>query len=144
MPEVIQQLKLSHEGALTILDAAIAKAVDMGVPQCITIVDDGGNLLAMVRMDGAKVLSIDTSLTKARTAASDRRPTGQRPPEAEIKIALASQNQVTNLLGGLPIVVDGQTIGGIGVGSGSGQQDVEVARAGVAALKGAETFSDAA
>ena len=144
MPEVMQQLKLSHEGALTMLDAAIAKAVDMGVPQCISIVDDGCNLLAMLRMDGAKVLSIDTSLTKARTAASDRRPTGHRPPEVELKIALASRSQVTNLPGGLPIVVDGQTIGGIGVGSGSGQQDIEVARAGVAALKGAETFSDAA
>src|SRR5581483_2999127 len=77
MPDVVPYLKLTHTGARRILDAAIAKAEAMKVPQCIAIVDDGGHLLAFTRMDGAKVLSIDSSLRKAMTAASSRVPTGK-------------------------------------------------------------------
>ena len=64
MPAVVPHLKLTQEGARRILDAAIAKAQAMHVPQCIAVVDDGGHLLAFARMDGAKVLSIDSSLRK--------------------------------------------------------------------------------
>ena len=59
--------------------------------------------------------------------------------ELERRLAFATRGKVTNLLGGLPIVVDGHVIGAIGVGSGTGEQDVEVARAGVAALAGAQS-----
>ena len=72
-------LKLTHEGALKALTAAIAKAQEIGVPQNITIVDDGGNMLAFVRMDGAKFLSIETSKSKALSAASHRTATGGIP-----------------------------------------------------------------
>jgi len=61
MTDYVPHLKLTHEGALKILRAAIEKAREMKQPQCITITDDGGHLLAFVRMDGAKVLSIDSS-----------------------------------------------------------------------------------
>lgn len=127
-------LKLTHDGALKALAGAVAKAEALGVPQNITIVDDGGNLLAFVRMDGAKMLSRETSLSKAITAASHRQPTSRLNPADEIKLAIAGGSRLTNLEGGLPIVIDGQCVGAVGVGSGTGAQDVEVARAALAAI----------
>lgn len=130
-------LKLTHEGALKMLAGALAKANELGVPQNITIVDEGGNLLAYLRMDGAKLLSRETSLSKAVTAASHRQPSSRLNPKDEVKLSLAAGQRLTNLEGGLPVIIDGQCLGAIGVGSGTGAQDVEVARAGLAAI-GAE------
>ncbi|KZD23793.1 GlcG/HbpS family heme-binding protein [Tardiphaga robiniae] len=127
-------LKLTHEGALKALAGAVAKAEELGVAQNVTIVDDGGNLLAFVRMDGAKLLSRETSMSKAITAASHRQPTSRLNPADEIKLAIAGGGRLTNLEGGLPIVIAGQCIGAVGVGSGTGAQDVEVARAALAAI----------
>jgi glc operon protein GlcG len=126
--------ELTHEAALIVLQGAIAKAQAMGVPQCIAIVDTGGNLLAFVRMDNAKVLSQISSTQKAITAASSRVPTGGVSPDVEMKLAVVTGGQLTNLKGGLPIVIDGEVVGAIGVGSGTGEQDVEVAQAGIDAL----------
>jgi uncharacterized protein GlcG (DUF336 family) len=140
MADYTPHLKLTHEGALKMLQAAIAKALDMKQPQCIAITDDGGHLLAFVRMNGAKVLSIDSSHNKARTAASNRAPSGEINPANEVKLAFATRGKLTNLKGGLPIVVDGHVIGAIGVGSGTGEQDLEVAKAAIAALPGAKQF----
>ncbi|HEY9212552.1 MAG TPA: heme-binding protein, partial [Ancylobacter sp.] len=119
------------------LNGALAKATELGVPQNITIVDEGGNLLAFVRMDGAKLLSRETSLSKAITAASHRQPSSRLNPKDEMKLSLAAGQRLTNLEGGLPIIIDGHVVGAIGVGSGTGAQDVEVGRAGLAAI-GAE------
>ncbi len=130
-------LKLTHEGALKMLAAAVARASEMGVPQNVNIVDEGGNLLAFVRMDGAKLLSRETSLSKAITAASHRQPSSRLNPADEIKLSLAAGQRLTNLEGGLPIVIDGICVGGIGVGSGKAAEDVEVARAALKAI-GAE------
>jgi uncharacterized protein GlcG (DUF336 family) len=127
-------LKLTHHGALIALQAAVAKAEQLGVPQNITIVDDGGNMLAYIRMDGAKLLSAETSKSKAITAASHRQPTSRLDPDLEIKLAIAAGGRLTNLEGGLPIIMDGVCVGAVGVGSGSGAQDVEVARAALAGL----------
>lgn len=140
MPDVVPHLKLTHEGALKMLAAGIARASAIGQPQCITIVDDGGHLLAFVRMDGARVLSIDSSRKKALTAASNRMPTGGLAAANELKLALATDGKVTNLLGGLPVIVNGHVIGAIGVGSGTGEQDLDVARAAIAALPAAQAF----
>jgi glc operon protein GlcG len=132
-------LKLTHEGALVALQGAMKKAQELGVPQNITIVDDGGNLLAFVRMDGAKLLSIKTSHKKALSAASHRAPSGRLHAEIELKLGLATGGELTNLEGGFPIIFDGMTVGAIGVGSGTGAQDVEVAKAALRAL-GADAF----
>ncbi len=129
--------ELTHAAAMTVLQGAIAKAEAMNVPQCIAIVDTGGNLLAYVRMDGAKVLSQLSSTQKAVTAASNRVPTGGIPADVEARLAFATGGQLTNLKGGIPITIDGQIVGAIGVGSGTGQQDVEVAQAGIEALESA-------
>lgn len=130
-------LKLTHAGALKALASAVEKAESLGVPQNITIVDEGGNLLAFVRMDGAKLLSRETSMSKAITAASHRQPTSRLDPNNEIKLAIAGGGRLTNLEGGLPIIIDGHCVGAVGVGSGTGAQDVEVARAALAGI-GAE------
>ena len=127
-------LKLTHAGALTALAGAVAKAEALGVPQNITIVDEGGNLLAYVRMDGAKLLSRETSLSKAITSASHRAPSGRLAPDLEVKLAIAAGGRLTNLEGGLPIFIDGVCVGAVGVGSGTGAQDVEVAHAALAAI----------
>ncbi len=140
MSDTVPGLKLTHEGALKVLRAAIDKAKAMGVPQCIAIVDEGGHLLAFTRMDGAKVLSIDSSLKKAMTAASSRVPTGGVAADVEMKLAHATGGKLTNLEGGVPIVMGGHVIGAVGVGSGTGEQDLEVAKAGIAALPGAKPW----
>ena len=134
MSDTIPHSKLTHAGALKLIQAGIAKAQQMGQPQCIAVVDDGGNMLAFVRMDGAKFLSAASALAKARTAASNRQATGGAHAEIEVKLAIATDGGFTNLKGGLPVIVDGHCIGAIGVGSGTGDQDAEVARAALAAI----------
>ncbi|TCT11932.1 uncharacterized protein GlcG (DUF336 family) [Tepidamorphus gemmatus] len=129
--------KLTHAGALAALAACVARAEAMGVPQCIAVVDASGVLLAFVRMDGARFLSNESAIAKATSAASTRMPTSRLPVDMEVKLALATGGRLTNLKGGVPIIVEGECIGGIGVGSGTGSQDLEVARAGLAAI-GAE------
>lgn len=128
-------LKLTHAGALKIVAAAEAAAEAMGVPQCIAVVDEGCNLLAFLRMDGARVLSIDSSTRKAMTAATTGRPTGGiTPPEKGLLLAEATAGRMTNLPGGLPLIARGHVVGGIGIGSGTSEQDLEVAQVAVAAF----------
>ena len=140
MADTAPALKLTIDGAMKLLNAAMAKAREMNVPECISVVDAGGHLLAFARMDGAFALSIDTSLVKAMTAASYGVPTGDIAAGIDIKLAIATQGKRVNLPGGLPIVVDGHVIGGIGIGSGTGEQDRQVANAALAALPGAKRF----
>ena len=140
MADTIATLKLTLGGAMKLLQAAIAKAAEVGVPECISIVDPGGHLLAFARMDGAFVQSIDSSLMKAMTAASYGEPTGNIAAGIDLKLAIATQGKRINLPGGLPIIVDGHVIGGIGVGSGTGEQDRIVAEAALGALPGAKRF----
>lgn len=140
MADTAPSLKLTSDGAMKVLRAAMDQASLMAVPQCISIVDPGGHLLAFARMDGAYALSYESSLRKAMTAAAYGKPTGQIEAGIDIKLAIATEGKRINLPGGLPIVVDGHVIGGIGVGSGTGAQDLVVARAGIAALDGAQGF----
>ena len=141
MADIVPHLRLTLDGARRILDAAHARAVEIGVPQNIVVVDEGGHMLAMIRMDGAKPLSVLSAHAKAKTAAGRcAYRGGGAPADAELKLAMAQDLHFTNLRGGLPVIVDGACIGAIGVGSGSGDQDVDVARAGIAALAGARTF----
>lgn len=141
MADTSPSLKLTIDGAMKLLDAAMAKARDMKVPECIAVVDAGGHLLAFARMDGAFALSIDTALVKAMTAASYGIPTGDIAAGVDIKLAIATQGKRVNLPGGLPVIVDGHVIGAIGVGSGTGEQDREVAAAALGAIAGAKRFA---
>ena len=134
---VRQVRELSTKGARVILQGAIARAEAMGVPQCIAVVDRGGNLLVFERMDGAKLHSQFTAIQKAYTAVSAKASTGELPFELGVGIALASDNRFACIAGGMPIVVDGDIIGAIGVGSGTDEEDIEVAQAGIDALTAA-------
>ena len=76
-----ETIALTHEGALKMLAAAAARASEMEVPQCIVMVDASGEMIASLRMDGAKYLSMQTARSKARTAASINNATGAMAPE---------------------------------------------------------------
>lgn len=134
-----QTLSLTHDGSMKMLAAAIAKATEIGQPQCIVIVDASGETLAQLRMTGAKFISLKSARTKARTAASNRVPSSKVPEGFRTPIAFATDGEVTGIGGGLPIVIDGQVLGGVGIGSGSGEQDMAVANAALGAI-GAQNF----
>ncbi|HEV3254567.1 MAG TPA: heme-binding protein [Candidatus Acidoferrales bacterium] len=132
--------KLTLEGARAVLAAAERRAQEIQRPMDIAVVDDGGHLLAFARMDGAKLSSIEISLVKARAAAVRRASTGAPPGEQPnlalaLGLAIASPAQQTPVRGGVPLVVDGQVVGAIGVSAGTEDQDEDVARAGAAALE---------
>ncbi len=142
-----EQIRLTLAGARVAVAAAEARAAERGLRSNIAVVDDGGQLVAFARMDGARPASIGTATTKAISAATFRAATGPMlggGKEPDLLLNLSLQNaagdsggKITSLLGGLPIVVDGQTLGAIGVAGGSGEQDLEIARAGLAALNAA-------
>jgi uncharacterized protein GlcG (DUF336 family) len=127
-------LKLTHHAALTAIQAAMAKASDIGWHVDIVVVDAGGNVIACVRMDDAKLLSMFTATTKAVSAASHRRPTSEIDAEMAPSLAAASGGRLTNMAGGLPIVFDGICVGGIGIGSAPDEEDVAIATAGLNAI----------
>ena len=129
-----ETVSLSHDGVMKALAAGVAHAESMGVPQNIVIVDASGEVLGQIRMDGAKFLSTHTARAKAKTAASSNVATGGMAFEFGVAAGLASQGQVTHLPGGLPIRFGGKLAGGIGVGSGKGEEDIEVGRAALAAI----------
>jgi glc operon protein GlcG len=119
-----------------VLDAALAEAARLTVPECVAVVDSGGHLLAFGRSDGARTGSISIALTKAVSAATRKRPTAEEgggDPMMTVRLALAAE-RLTGIGGGLPIVIDGHVVGAIGVSSGTVDEDTTVARAGLAAL----------
>jgi glc operon protein GlcG len=139
------QVRLTLAGARRIVAGAEAKAAEMGLKVNVMVVDDGGHPLAFARMDGARPASAYTATTKAITAATFRQATGPIPPGTQTpdpllnlslqNAAAASGGKLTTLHGGEPVVVAEQVIGAVGVGGGTGEQDAEVARAGVAAFQ---------
>lgn len=140
MAFTVPSTQLTHAAVLAMLPAAVAKAEEIGQPQCIVIVDASGETLGQLRMTGAKYLSLKSARSKARTAASNRAETVAIPEGFRTPIAFATGGEVTGLPGGLPIKIAGEVVGGIGIGSGTGDQDIAVANAALAAI-GAETFS---
>jgi len=133
--------KLSLEGARAVLAAAERRAEEIRVPMNIAVVDDGGHLLVFERMDGAKLSSIAISLVKAQAAAMRRVPTGPAMSGDQVNVplalglAVAASGHQTPIRGGIPLLVDGQIVGAIGVSAGTEDQDTDVARAGAAAIE---------
>ena len=125
---------LTHKAVMKMLAAAVAKAEEIGQPQCIVIVDAGGDVLGEIRMTGSKFLSRRSALAKALTAASNRTPSDNVPEAVRAAIAAATDGAVTGLTGGLPITTDGHVVGGVGVGSGAPDQDIAVAKAALSVL----------
>lgn len=137
------RVQLNLAGAELIVAEALKKAAELKLTVNVAVVDDGGHLLAFARMDGARPASGYTALTKAVTAATFRQETGPLPPMGEPDVLLnlslqnaaaASGGKVTTLKGGVPVVLDGQVVGAVGVGGATGEQDAEVAKAGIKKL----------
>ena len=129
-----ESLALTHAAVMEMLSASILKAEEIGQPQCIVIVDASGEPLGEIRMSGAKYLSRKSARAKARTSASIGAASAAIPESVRPLIALATDGEVTGLGGGLPIRLKGILVGGIGVGSGSPDQDLAVAEAALAAI----------
>ena len=134
--------KLTLAGAKVLLEAAETKAREMRLAMDIAICDEGGNLLAFHRMEGAKITSIEVAIGKAFTSAATRLPTAKygeaaAPGKPAFGIHVSNIGRFMIVGGGLPISVDGEHVGGIGASSGTVDQDIEVSQAGIDALQAA-------
>lgn len=118
-----------------ILAAARAEAQQNQWAVSIAVADDGGHLLAFERLDGAGAISAYIATEKARTSALGRRESkGYEEMVNGGRTAFLSAPILTSLEGGVPVVVDGQVIGAVGVSGVKAEQDAQVAKAGIAAL----------
>lgn len=128
--------RLDQADARLLIEGAAAKARDIGVPMCIAVTDESGNLLAFDRMDGGKITSITVAQDKAFTAAAARKATHEYnqacvPGNLVFGIHTSMGGRLCVVGGGLPVIVDGEVVGGIGLSSGTPQQDMDCAQAGI-------------
>jgi uncharacterized protein GlcG (DUF336 family) len=140
---VITVKRLTLEDAKIVLQGAEDRAREMGVAETICVCDDGGHPLALHRMTGGRITGVEIAIAKAFTAAGHRRPTHRfnEPPAGPalpgneaFGIHAMHPGRFAIFVGGFPIELDGQVVGGIGVSGGTGEQDVAVATAGIDAL----------
>jgi uncharacterized protein GlcG (DUF336 family) len=121
-----------------ILDAAQKKAEELGVPEVLCVADNAGYPIALRRLDGGKVTSVQIAMNKAFTAAGHRKRTdnykNSYPGEEAFGIFTQHEGRFTVFVGGFPIMVDGQCVGGIGASGGNGEQDIACCEAGIAAF----------
>lgn len=137
-------LKLELEEAKLMIAAAIKKSKEISVLETIAIVDDGGNLIALERMNGGRITGPEISIAKAYTASGHKRsthlfnkePNGPALPGNEaFGINQMIPGKFAIFVGGFPIVVNGEVVGGIGVSGGNGEQDTAVGTAALEALQ---------
>ncbi|MGQ0695155.1 MAG: GlcG/HbpS family heme-binding protein [Nitrospiraceae bacterium] len=131
--QLIEKTALTLEGAKTITAAAEAKALAEGARVVIAVVDEGGSLVLLQRLDDTQVASVNVGIDKARTAAIYRRPS--KVFEDQVKngrISALALHGAVALQGGVPIIVNGKVIGAIGVSGETPQQDEDIAIAGAA------------
>ncbi len=127
------------ERADRLVSAGIGAAIARGVTISVAVVDVGGDLVAFRRMDGAGFLSCDIAVGKAFTAAAFRRPSADMAALLDgrsdfvARLQSAAGGRLTLAMGGLPVVVDGTFVGGLGVSGGTGEEDVDIAVAALAA-----------
>jgi uncharacterized protein GlcG (DUF336 family) len=129
---------ITLEQARTVIDAAAAKADEIGVPMNIAVVDAGNNITAFVRQDGAWLGSIDIAQNKAYTARAFDMSSADLGAEAQpgkslYGIEASNDGNLIVFGGGIPLTDGDEIVGAIGVSGGTVDQDVEVAEAGVAA-----------
>jgi glc operon protein GlcG len=134
--------RLTHEGAKTMVDTAVAKARAAGIAISCAVVDGGGHLVAFERMDGGRFHTQQSSTTKAVCAASNKRITSAKGAVGQdldtnhaLGLALAAgPERWTAMEGGAPVLVGGECIGGIGVSGGDWATDERIAREAVEAI----------
>jgi glc operon protein GlcG len=132
---------LTLDTAKKIAAVAEAEARKRGATVVIAVVDDGGYLLVLERLDDAQVASVDVGIAKAKTAAIFRRPSGVFEDQVKNgRIAALALPGAVALKGGVPIIIDGKVIGAVGVSGNSPQEDEDIAKVGadsaMAAIKG--------
>ena len=137
-------LKLERAEARAMVEAAIAMAAQIGVLETVCIVDDGGFPIALDRMDGARVTGPQIAWNKAFTAAGHKRsthlfnstPNGPALPGNEaFGIQLSFEGRFAVFVGGFPVVVNGEVVGGVGLSGGNGEQDTKCGLAALEALR---------
>lgn len=131
-----ETLQLTLDGALAVAHAARAKARELNINVTIAIVDTGGHLILLHR-DGSGCHTVEVAQAKARTAASMGRHSAMLSGavnNSEHANDLSRYGGLTVLPGGIPLIVSGQRVGGIGTSGASGEQDIAVSEAGAAAL----------
>ncbi|WP_434121637.1 GlcG/HbpS family heme-binding protein [Salinicoccus roseus] len=132
--------RINLENAKKIIEGAEQKASEIGVQMVISVIDEGGNLVAVHRMDDAWLASIDIAQNKAWTAVALKMPTSNLEeatvPNAELfGLNTTNQGHIVVFGGGIPLEADGKVVGAIGVSGSSVPDDVKVAEAGVEAFK---------
>jgi uncharacterized protein GlcG (DUF336 family) len=129
---------LSLAEAQIALDAAQARAEEIGVPEVLCVADAAGYPIALRRIDGGKVTSVQIAINKAFTAAGHRKPTDNYknalPGEEAFGIFTQHEGRFTVFVGGFPIFVDGQCVGSVAASGGNGEQDIACCEAGIAAF----------
>jgi len=136
--------KLELKEARAMVAAAQRKAEELRVAQTVCVCDEGGFPLALERMDGARITGPQIAWNKAFTAAGHKRsthlfttpPNGPALPGNEaFGIQLSFEGRFAAFVGGFPVVLDGEVIGGVGLSGGNGEQDTKCALAALQALK---------
>jgi uncharacterized protein GlcG (DUF336 family) len=125
---------LTLEDCRKITTAAEAEARKNNWNVCIAILDDGGHLLHLARMDGASPANARIAIEKGRTAAETRRSTATWQERIAQRPELLSMPQVTPVQGGLPIMSDGVCVGAVGISGVQSHEDEQIAAAGIKAL----------
>jgi glc operon protein GlcG len=129
---------LTLAAAKKIAAAAEAEALKRGSTVVIAVVDDGGYLLVLHRLDDTQVASVEVGIAKARTAAIFRRPSKVFEDQVrEGRVAALGLPGAAPLQGGVPIIYEGKVIGAIGVSGNTPQEDEDIAKAGAAAMAAA-------
>jgi glc operon protein GlcG len=134
MPDFVPTYRLTHEASLRMLAAGVAKAAEIDCKVSLAVVDQSGQLLAFLMMDGTRFFSGRATIKKALTSASQRLPTGYAPAEEVLSLQIRMDGDFTNVPGGFPITIQGQVVGGIAAGGARSDEDVVIAKAALAAL----------
>ncbi|MEP2470166.1 MULTISPECIES: heme-binding protein [Roseobacteraceae] len=131
--------RLDIDDAYAIIAAARIKAEEIGVPMCIAVTDESGNLIAFERMNGGKITSINLAIDKGFAAAGVKKGTHvlgevSQPGNPAYGLSSTLVGRMVVVAGGLPVLSGDEVVGAIGVSSGSPAQDLEVAEAGARAF----------
>jgi glc operon protein GlcG len=132
--QTINVMVLDQAGAQTVLQAAKESAQQRRAPSAIAVVDPAGDLLAFQRMDGVRAASADLAIEKARTAARLQRPTEEIEESINRGRTAFVTAGIVALRGGMPIRVNGEVVGAVGVAGLSKETDTGIANAAAAAL----------
>src|SRR5712672_2235772 len=133
--QTIDVKALNQTGAQTVLQAAKESAQQRHAPSAIAVVDAAGDLLAFQRMDGVRPASVDLAIGKARTAARLQRPTAEIEDNINQGRTAFVTADIMALRGGMPIRVNGEVVGAVGIAGLSKETDTDIAKTAAAAVK---------